>query len=120
MKACYSGYTQCALWSSTDFDGTPLDDFQLSDEANETLRAQLDEFIEYCETNYSEILQEYEELGGTPEQFAHDFWLTRNGHGAGFWDRGLGEVGDALTGAAKSFGECVLYLNEDTYEVEVY
>jgi hypothetical protein len=23
-------------------------------------------------------------------QAAVDFWLTRNGHGAGFWDRGLG------------------------------
>ena len=24
--------------------------------------------------------------GGTPKQAGHDFWLTRNGHGAGFWD----------------------------------
>ena len=23
-------------------------------------------------------------------QAGHDFWLTRNGHGAGFWDRGQG------------------------------
>ena len=23
-------------------------------------------------------------------QAGHDFWLTRNGHGVGFWDRGLG------------------------------
>jgi len=22
-----------------------------------------------------------------PEQLGHDLWLTRNGHGAGFWDR---------------------------------
>jgi hypothetical protein len=22
-----------------------------------------------------------------PEQIGHDLWLTRNGHGAGFWDR---------------------------------
>jgi hypothetical protein len=33
----------------------------------------------------------------------HDFWLTRNGHGAGFWDRGRKD-GDALTKIAKSFG----------------
>lgn len=30
-------------------------------------------------------------------QFGHDFYLTREGHGAGFWDRGLGELGDYLT-----------------------
>ena len=23
----------------------------------------------------------------SPEQLGHDLWLTRNGHGAGFWDR---------------------------------
>ena len=25
------------------------------------------------------------------EQLGHDLWLTRNGHGAGFWDRGHDE-----------------------------
>lgn len=27
------------------------------------------------------------EAGATIEQAGHDLWLTRNGHGAGFWDR---------------------------------
>lgn len=31
------------------------------------------------------------------EQAGHDLWLTRNGHGAGFWDRGLGVVGEKLS-----------------------
>ncbi|AXQ69622.1 hypothetical protein HOU03_gp146 [Caulobacter phage CcrSC] len=30
-----------------------------------------------------------------------DFWYTRNGHGVGFWDRGLGEVGDKLSDACR-------------------
>jgi hypothetical protein len=34
----------------------------------------------------------------------HDFWLTRNGHGAGFWDRGMGMLGDELTAACKPYG----------------
>lgn len=38
-------------------------------------------------------------------QHGHDFALTRNGHGAGFWDRGYGPVGDRLTDAAESYGE---------------
>lgn len=44
----------------------------------------------------------------------HDFWLTRNGHGAGFWDGDWPEpMADALTKAAKGFGECYLYAGDD-------
>lgn len=50
------------------------------------------------------------------EQAGHDFWLTRNGHGAGFWDRpelyGKGESA-VLTSAAKKFGESSLYCGDD-------
>lgn len=45
---------------------------------------------------------------------AHDFWLTRNGHGAGFWDGDYPEPwGERLTEAAQSFGECNLYIGDD-------
>ena len=47
------------------------------------------------------------------EALGHDFWLTRNGHGAGFWDRGLGELGDRLTGLAKPYGTVDLYITDD-------
>lgn len=36
--------------------------------------------------------------------FGHDYYLTREGHGAGFWDRGLGLLGDYLSAIAKSAG----------------
>ncbi len=39
------------------------------------------------------------------EMIGHDFYLTRNHHGAGFWDRGLGERGESLTKLAHTFGE---------------
>jgi hypothetical protein len=45
----------------------------------------------------------------TPEQIGHDFWLTRNGHGAGFWDRGIGELGVKLSDLAKTFGAVSVY-----------
>jgi hypothetical protein len=38
-------------------------------------------------------------------QAGHDFWLTRAGHGTGFWDRGLGKLGDKLTKLAKKWRE---------------
>ena len=39
------------------------------------------------------------------ELAGHDFALTRNGSGAGFLDRGLGEMGDMLTEECKPYGE---------------
>lgn len=49
----------------------------------------------------------------TPTRAGHDFWLTRNGHGAGFWDRGLGELGDTLDAASGIVGEVNAYLGDD-------
>lgn len=116
MIADYSSYLTCAAWSSTDDEGEPLDSYQFSDEAEKRMKEDLDKF---CEEMDEEFEAEYEDAGGTPEQFAHDFWLTRNGHGAGFWDRGLGALGDKLTKMAKVHGSCDLYLNEETMEIEV-
>jgi hypothetical protein len=40
-------------------------------------------------------------------QAGHDFWLTRNRHGVGFWDRGdlYGKFAQKFTDLAHSFGE---------------
>lgn len=44
----------------------------------------------------------------------HDFWLTRCGHGAGFWDGDWPEpYGDQLTDAAKAFGNVDLGPGDD-------
>lgn len=52
--------------------------------------------------------------GMSEEQAGHDFWLTRNGHGTGFWDRGLPDpYGELLTNAAKDYGEFYVYLGDD-------
>ena len=42
-----------------------------------------------------------------------DFWQTRYRHGAGFWDRGMGELGELLTAAAHAYGTCDLYVGDD-------
>ena len=49
----------------------------------------------------------------------HDFALTRNGHGAGFWDRGLGAIGEELTAIAKGFGSHEVYLGDDNLIHEI-
>lgn len=47
------------------------------------------------------------------EQIGIDFALTRNGHGAGFWDRGLGDIGERLTEASKPYGSIRGWISDD-------
>lgn len=42
----------------------------------------------------------------------HNFWLSRNRHGAGFFDQPF-EFADELQELAKSFGECHVYVGDD-------
>ena len=51
-------------------------------------------------------------------QAGHDFLLTRNGHGAGFWDRGIGAWGDTLTDIAQTFGSTYAYAHRGRVYVE--
>jgi hypothetical protein len=83
----------------------------------EDIEAQsLQQIIEDCrkfQKDNSELLIEYYEkiitINSTPEEYAgHDFYLTRQHHGAGFWDRGLGYLGKELAKASQVFKElCV-------------
>jgi hypothetical protein len=53
-----------------------------------------------------------------PAQCGHDFALTRNHHGAGFWDRGLGDAGRRLTDASHAYGDSTAsWAGEDGHPV---
>lgn len=105
-----NAYAVCALWSSVDDEGEPLDGlYTLDDIASKTWQAMREDVIAFCVIHKPLI----EAAGLDDEQVGHDFWLTRNHHGAGFWDRNLGEWGEKLTKAAHSFGEVDLYVGDD-------
>lgn len=109
------GYIACAIWSSTWPDsGRPLDnDFgphHLSQSALKSIAADCKSFQEH----YGKQL---DEASSDRSRHGHDFWLTRNGHGAGFWDRGYGTVGDDLTQFAKTYGSSDLYPAEGKLEI---
>lgn len=120
MDAFTQGYIACALWSSHDEStpegGEPLDaNYSVSDiapEAMEALTACCDEFQEL---HAALLARAYACPGYEPSRAGHDFWLTRNGHGAGFWDRDelKGGLGDELTNAAKQYPTCDLYVGDD-------
>ncbi|CAB4162023.1 hypothetical protein UFOVP786_21 [uncultured Caudovirales phage] len=61
----------------------------------------------------------YYEISGKDEDHAGlDYWLSRNGHGAGYFDRGDGGAFDRLQEMARLDGarECVLYRNRLVFE----
>lgn len=110
-------YLIAALWSSThSVHGFPLDDqYDVEDIDDDFVRQAIEDCADFQQAN-AEMLRKayafYVEYGnaahpdaGSAEACAgHDFWLTRNGHGTGFWDRGMGAVGDALADAARIYG----------------
>ena len=54
----------------------------------------------------------YDRDGYSEERAGHDYWLTRNGHGAGFWDRDELDhegLGDRLSKRARKQGETGMY-----------
>ena len=105
---------EAALWSSTDnaddSGGAPLDEnYSIEDIAPESLAQMLKDCDNFQEENEKLLAQ-----AGDDSQNGHDFWLTRCGHGAGFWDRGYPKrVGDGLSDACKAYGNVDLYVGDD-------
>ena len=91
-------YLTCAEWADLDEDSEKGLDFSPCAE-----EIALADCMRFVGINW-EIVKDC-----SPEQVAHDFWLTRNHHGAGFWDRaeiyGGEDNAEALTEIAYSFGE---------------
>lgn len=108
----FDAYVECALWSSLDDNGESMQEGYGRDDIDPGC---LDEMRKDCQDFAEANIRDL--AGMDPRRAGHDFWLTRNGHGAGFWDRGLGEKGDRLTAAAKPYGGCDLL---PTYDGKLY
>lgn len=102
-------YIAVALWSSTDDSGTPFDETYTTGDLSGDL---MDQMIEDCEAFIAKADLSDERF----TQAGHDFWLTRNGHGVGFWARPEvygEEKARELTALAESFGPVDLYVGDD-------
>jgi hypothetical protein len=85
-------------------------DYQYENLAPETAKAMIADCAKFQAINRINLIkyeQQIHRSGGT------DFWLTREGHGAGYWDRQLDNLGKRLTDSAHTFGEFELYLGDD-------
>lgn len=123
-EAFFFAYVNTALWSSVNGQGEPLDsDHGPEDIADVTLdrmRIDCNRFLDDNSRTIQSAIDTGKVIAG-PDfdgwgRAGHDFWLTRNGHGAGFWD---GDWPDpeatVLSDAAQEFGGVDLYEGDDGF-----
>jgi hypothetical protein len=100
MPGFFTSYVKAALFSSTDDNGEPLDkNYIATDISPDTLGRMKDDCMRFERSNGMDL------RGLEAGKAGADFWLTRNGHGAGFWDGDYpDDIGERLTKSAQSFG----------------
>lgn len=121
-QSFFDAYLITALWSSHDESdksgGNPLDaNYSPHDIAPATLARMRADCDAFYDANHADLNCEGVTFGPDFDQdgrAGHDFWLTRNGHGAGFWDGDWPEPQAArLTAAASAAGVTDLYVGDD-------
>ena len=112
-------YLECALWSSNDESdpsgGEPFDsNYSIRDFAPEAIEQAVKDCARFQNENaVSLAASELED-----SRAGHNFWLNRNSHGSGFWDK-YGPKDprrfscNALSDASNAFGEIHPYLGDD-------
>lgn len=117
----FAGYVECVMWA----DGPRDDNGDEIENARGPEGRELDKLAEeagaFFARNFARLMEARELYGMA--RAGHDFWLTRNGHGAGYWDRAElcddreenpEALRDALTEAAKEFSDgAYLYQGDD-------
>ncbi len=105
-------YVMAALLSTNDAVG-PLDD-RFGPEHIDP--AEMQGMLEDCAKFQRE---NKDDIGSRDDEAGNDFWLTRNRHGAGFWDGDWPEPAALrLTSAARAFGEYNLEIGDEHYDDE--
>lgn len=125
IDAMTRGYIEAALWSTggctdpeTGEDLEHLDDYEFSDAAQTKAWGICAAFYDRYTTDVNAYAGTYQPSDGsdTYECAGHDLWLTSAGHGVGFWDRGLGGLGERLSKACGYFTDFPprdLYIGDD-------
>lgn len=110
LREFVTAYFEAALWSSEDENSEPLDSGRDIDDIHPIERRKaIRDCLLFIDANDTLLRK-----AGSAAQNGHDYWLTRNCHGAGFWDRGYdARVSKALTDAAHTDGSRDLYVGDD-------
>lgn len=107
-------YFECALWTEEDnqeINEKDLNIHDITDESKQEAREQIEWFVETAGDALNDIKD---------DSIGNDLWLTRNGHGAGFWDRKYDEdVRELLTFLCYNLGEAYIEV-DDNDKIRIY
>ena len=123
IKKIMDNYLECAIWT---------DEERLKEENTEGYEGdEVKDIIPEADltiSNFSDNskIKAYQDIklflkyagdavdGIDEEQLGHDIWLSRNGHGAGFFDRGYDDkIEKILMDSAHKIGSADIYLGDD-------
>ena len=129
LDAFTRAYIETALWSSTDEStpngGHPMDmdvpgvrrAYTMGDIDLETLFKMAEDCAKFQADNAADLEAGPLRYGpdfGPDGRAGHDFWLSRNGHGANYLDGDWpDEAAERLMKSARAFGEFNLYVGDD-------
>lgn len=105
-EAFWNGFLEALYFTETGDVDQPEPGIALDPEAELDLKADCRSFLARANGFISYNAAKH---GQTFEQAGRDFWLTRNGHGAGFWDGDWPWAGDRLSRIANGYGEVDLF-----------
>jgi len=122
IKKIMDNYLECAIWTEEE---------RLKEENTEGYEGEIKNIIPDADLNIHNFsdnskIKAYEDIklflkyagnavdGIDEEQLGHDIWLSRNGHGAGFFDRGYDDkIEKILMDSAHKIGSADIYLGDD-------
>lgn len=109
--SAYAEAIKTLLWSESyetdDRDDMPFDESYSPEDVVDERNEFLNQVWDFVVSNWDDV----KDLD--PGDVGHNFVLSRNRHGAGFWDLGLGELGDRLHEACDPYGNVGLLLGAD-------
>jgi hypothetical protein len=111
-----SGYVECMFFTDAGPDHDIPAGMGVTHLAVETVAQIRTDCAEFIANNLALLEDAWARVGYSAERAGHDFWLTRNGHGAGFWDRDelyAGGLGTKLSDACQKVPERDLYVGDD-------
>lgn len=103
-------FLETLFWSETDDNGFPLDENYSESDIVDEVREKISEDVGKFLSDNADVIRD---LDLSAWEVGHNFVLSRNHHGTGFWDRGYGDQGDLLHESSDGFGTMSLYVGGD-------
>lgn len=106
-------YIAAIYFTDTGVEDQPETDVMLAPETLQLIKKDCRDFIALAGNM---LVEACNRVGYSAGHAGHDFWLTRNGHGAGFWCRdelAAGHLGANLSSVVDSFNSISLYTGDD-------